>query len=161
MEKAGKEQSLPDLSSSLKLFRDLSPATLQARKCLTPLTSILRQQAILYRWCFPTNVLINRKGTLHAATLLEEGKSLLSKWCILMEEDLQQTKNTSPAKVAKEWHTTPAPLIFSPVPGSFVLLSPLPRAEEMVEPPLNYSMLWVWLILHRGLLLDNFLFSFL
>lgn len=71
MQTARKLSQLPDPFHQIHLFADLSQATLQERKRLTPITMALRQKNIMYRWGFPTRIIINRNGvtrSLHPLT---------------------------------------------------------------------------------------------
>ncbi|CAH2272682.1 Hypothetical predicted protein [Pelobates cultripes] len=61
---------MPEPYQDLKLFTDLSAATLQFRKSLTPLTTTLRSQGIAYRWGYPAKLLIHYRDTLHAVDSL-------------------------------------------------------------------------------------------
>ncbi|XP_053561100.1 uncharacterized protein LOC128652185 [Bombina bombina] len=94
----------------LQFFQDLSQRTLQKRRELAPLTSLLRQKKILYRWGFPFHLYVlhgNRKLSCKSMADTEELCSALD-----IEpprgfdtEDSQEPPKKKPARVApKQWH---------------------------------------------------------
>ncbi|OCT56499.1 hypothetical protein XELAEV_18000020mg [Xenopus laevis] len=59
-----------------QVYADLSPTTLQRRRNLGPLTAILQQRKILYRWLFPFRLLFTHNNRQHSIVSLEEGRDL-------------------------------------------------------------------------------------
>ncbi|CAH2251385.1 Hypothetical predicted protein [Pelobates cultripes] len=78
--KASRSSDMPDPYSRIKLFADLSAATLQFRNNLTPVTSTLRDHNIAYRWGYPAKLLIHYRDALHAIPTLELGIAKLKSW---------------------------------------------------------------------------------
>ncbi|CAH2314819.1 Hypothetical predicted protein [Pelobates cultripes] len=71
--RASRTSDMPDPYGQIKIFVDLSAATLQFRKNLTPITSTLRDQNVAYRWGYPAKLLVHHREALHAITSLELG----------------------------------------------------------------------------------------
>ncbi|OCU00249.1 hypothetical protein XELAEV_18006030mg [Xenopus laevis] len=62
-----------------QIYADLSPTTLQRRRNLGPLTVILQQPKILYRWLFPFRLLFTHNNRQYSIVSLEEGCDLFVK----------------------------------------------------------------------------------
>lgn len=77
MQTARKLAQLPEPFHRVKLFADLSQYTIRARQRLSPITTTLRHHRILYRWGFPTKLIITRNGVTHIIDSLEDGPSVL------------------------------------------------------------------------------------
>lgn len=75
-----KLQSLPDPYGSVTIYSDLSAHTMKTRKDLGPITEILQEHKIPYKWVHPTKLLLTRQGKLEQITSLEEGWSKLKIW---------------------------------------------------------------------------------
>ncbi|XP_063775329.1 nodal homolog 2-A-like [Pseudophryne corroboree] len=91
---------------SLQIFGDLSPATLAKRRSLYPITSVLRKENILYRWGFPTKLLISREGSTVVITNVEEGKKILASW-----NSASSPTHTSPDRgLQRDWASSAAEL---------------------------------------------------
>ncbi|XP_075444125.1 uncharacterized protein LOC142487913 [Ascaphus truei] len=65
--------------ATLQLFQDLSPVTLARRRRLQPITRVLRERAIRYRWTFPFGLLVIKNGRAISIKELEEGEVFLCK----------------------------------------------------------------------------------
>lgn len=83
MRYAKKHPALPDPFAAIALYADLSQATLMARHNLVPITKILHNHKILYKWGLPAKLLLEMHNKLHAITSLEKGMELLRK-CLLI-----------------------------------------------------------------------------
>ncbi|CAH2294093.1 Hypothetical predicted protein [Pelobates cultripes] len=102
-----KERSpgMPEPYQDLKLFTDLSAATLQFRKSLTPLMTALCSQGIAYCWGYPAKLLIHYQDTLHAVDSLATGKEKFRSWGLAATEKEDKNKAKIP-RMSPEW--TPA-----------------------------------------------------
>ncbi|KAG9484215.1 hypothetical protein GDO78_009890 [Eleutherodactylus coqui] len=96
-----KTNNLPNPFSSIQLFIDLSKTTMQARRNLIPITTALRTNKILYKWGFPTKLLIHKDGSLHIITNLQEGEKLLKTWGITTAEKAHLTPAAKTKKASK------------------------------------------------------------
>lgn len=104
MQTARKLPQLPDPFHQVHLFADLSQATLQARKHLTPITTALRQKNIMYRWGFPTRIIVTRNGVTHIIRTLEEGTSALKALGIEPPPpSVESSRRQEAAKVSSDW----------------------------------------------------------
>uniref|UniRef100_A0A8C5M9B1 Uncharacterized protein n=1 Tax=Leptobrachium leishanense TaxID=445787 RepID=A0A8C5M9B1_9ANUR len=104
MSAARKGPALPTPYANLLLFADLSAMTLAKRREFLPLTKLLRNHEVAYRWGFPTKLLIWREGRLHAITNIPSGMLLLQEWGFVKEYTPPRVVTTSPLKVSPEWH---------------------------------------------------------
>ncbi|CAH2273374.1 Hypothetical predicted protein [Pelobates cultripes] len=100
--KASRASGLPDPYSRIKLFADLSAATLQFRKNLTPVTTTLRDHNIAYRWGYPAKLLIHYRDALHAIPTLELGIAKLQSWGLQMPEVHRHLPSKVP-RLSPEW----------------------------------------------------------
>ncbi|XP_056378959.1 mediator of RNA polymerase II transcription subunit 1-like [Hyla sarda] len=73
MAKSRHKGSLPDQYRMISLYTDLSAVTLQIRRKLAPLTAACREHKILYKWGFPTRLLIHKNERLHVIRCLQDG----------------------------------------------------------------------------------------
>ncbi|CAH2327899.1 Hypothetical predicted protein [Pelobates cultripes] len=97
-------RDLPQKYKHIKLFTDLSAATLQKRKEFKDVTEALRQNNVQYRWGYPIRLLIRRNGTVTTANTPEEGRRLLRTWNIPVNP---VGKNmAAPAMLSPEWKRT-------------------------------------------------------
>uniref|UniRef100_A0A8C5R5S6 Uncharacterized protein n=1 Tax=Leptobrachium leishanense TaxID=445787 RepID=A0A8C5R5S6_9ANUR len=87
----------------ISVFPDLSKATLQQRRNLRHITTILRGNDIGYRWGFPTRLLVTCNSTTHVVTSVEEGDKLLREWGY-WEHPPQSTQRASTRRLDPEWH---------------------------------------------------------
>ncbi|CAH2222765.1 Hypothetical predicted protein [Pelobates cultripes] len=76
-----REQPLEDYPG-VKLFNDLSAATLKKRRTYHQVAEALRQHGTKYRWGYPTKMLVQHGGTLRPISTPEEGIKLLKEWNI-------------------------------------------------------------------------------
>uniref|UniRef100_A0A803J9X1 L1 transposable element RRM domain-containing protein n=1 Tax=Xenopus tropicalis TaxID=8364 RepID=A0A803J9X1_XENTR len=64
LSKAKEVNSISYEESTIKLFQDISRTTLTKRKLLKPLTDILRENNIPYRWGYPFSLNASKDGTM-------------------------------------------------------------------------------------------------
>lgn len=103
MSTARKLSQLPEPFSRVKLFADLSQSTLQARRHLAPVTTALRQHNVMYRWGFPTKIILTRNGVTSIIRTLEEG-SVVLKDLGIMNTPMQLTPRRPEAgKITRDW----------------------------------------------------------
>lgn len=102
MQFARRNSPLPDPYTGIILYADLSQATILARKNLNSITKILRNHSMIYKWGFPTKILVDHKGTSYSINNLEQGLKILRSWGILPKEDNIPDKST-PGKVSQDW----------------------------------------------------------
>lgn len=100
---ARKLQQLPDPFQQVKLFTDLSQATLQARRRLAPVTIALRKNDIMYRWGFPTRIVLSRNGATHLIRSMEEGITVLGMLGISLPPPQPTHQRVETQKIQKEW----------------------------------------------------------
>uniref|UniRef100_A0A8C5QIC2 Transposase element L1Md-A101/L1Md-A102/L1Md-A2 n=1 Tax=Leptobrachium leishanense TaxID=445787 RepID=A0A8C5QIC2_9ANUR len=96
----------PDVLGSqyghLAVYPDFSKATLQQRRLFRPITTTLRSAGILYRWGFPTKLVVLRDGTTTVFNSTEEGRTTLESWGLQIEPDVQERLSQVP-KLLPEW----------------------------------------------------------
>ncbi|CAH2322456.1 Hypothetical predicted protein [Pelobates cultripes] len=73
-------KNIPSKYTDIKIFPDLSAATLRRRKTFQPITTILRQHQIAYRWGYPLKLLISKEGATKVLNSPEDGEKLLREW---------------------------------------------------------------------------------
>lgn len=88
--------SLPDPYAGISLYADLSQATLSARNNLIPITKILRNHKILYKWGFPAKLTITMNNASHTINSLDRGLELLRQWGLLPRDDNSQISASRP-----------------------------------------------------------------
>lgn len=69
MRYARQHPALSDPFAGIALYADLSQATLSVRHNLFPITKILRNHKILYKWGFPAKLLLEMHNESHAITV--------------------------------------------------------------------------------------------
>lgn len=109
MQYAHHHSPLPDPYAGIVLYLDVSQATILACKNLNSITKVLRNHKILYRWEFPTKLLIKR-----AIHNMEEGLKTLQQWGLLPHGEDNLSKNSLPGKLPQQWqtkHHPPSPRI--------------------------------------------------
>ncbi|CAH2254236.1 Hypothetical predicted protein [Pelobates cultripes] len=104
MRRSRTAKDLPMEYAAIKMFSDLSAATLRQRKTFQRVTETLRANHILYRWGFPVRLIASRNGTTTTIHTVEEGLDLLRQWNLPVVGDSQAPKG--PRRVEKDWHTT-------------------------------------------------------
>ncbi|CAH2284693.1 Hypothetical predicted protein [Pelobates cultripes] len=104
MKRSRTAKDLPAEYSSIKLFSDLSAATLRQRKAFQRVTETLCANHVLYRWGFPIRLIASRNRTTKVIHTVEEGLNLLRQWNMPTVGDTQTSK--PPRQVDKDWHTT-------------------------------------------------------
>ncbi|CAH2219898.1 Hypothetical predicted protein [Pelobates cultripes] len=99
---------LPEGYTDIKLFKDLSAATMFKRRSFAPITMALRNANILYKWGFPTKLIIKRNGIDRAILTPEEGRKILGEWNVpVPTTDPQSSDMPPPRKVARDWQQIP------------------------------------------------------
>lgn len=102
MAASGKLKALPYPYSTVSIYLDLSAHRILTRKDLGPITKILRDQKILYKWGNPTKILIMRQGKSAQITSLETGWKLLKNWQIVPPNS-EPPVLTEPSRFQIEW----------------------------------------------------------
>lgn len=64
---------------TIQIYPDLSPATLDRRRGLKEVTSVLQSARIRYKWSFSFKLVIPHNGSTYSATSLLEGQEILVK----------------------------------------------------------------------------------
>lgn len=72
MAKARTQRHVDFEGSQLQLYPDLSWLTLQKRRCLKPLLTVLKDNDLSYRWGFPFALLVTRNGRSHVLRSYED-----------------------------------------------------------------------------------------
>lgn len=103
MQTARKMEQLPEPFHKVKLFTDLSQHTIRARQRLAAITSTLRQHRILYRWGFPTKLIISRNGTTLIINSLEDGPPVFKALGIDIPPLAATSTRQVGKKLSKEW----------------------------------------------------------
>lgn len=103
MQTARKMEQLPEPFHKVKLFTDLSQHTIRARQRLAPITSVLRQHRILYRWGFPTKLIISRNGSNLIINSLEDGPPVFKALGIDIPPLAATSTRQVGKKLSKEW----------------------------------------------------------
>lgn len=106
MQTARKLPQLPDPYHRVKLFADLSQFTIRARQRLAPITATLRQHNVLYRWGYPTKLIITRNGVTHTINTLDDGSKVLQTLGIAFSLALQPMIRPTGIKVGRDWTLT-------------------------------------------------------
>ncbi|XP_063819080.1 uncharacterized protein LOC135057111 [Pseudophryne corroboree] len=89
----------PTTLGDIQVYGDLSAATLAMRRAFYPVTTALKRADILYRWGFPTKLLVRRNCVMHAIITPEAGLKLLDSW---KREDTPE-KTPATLKLTQEW----------------------------------------------------------
>ncbi|CAH2318362.1 Hypothetical predicted protein [Pelobates cultripes] len=95
----------PEEYPMVKLFTDLSSATLRRRRDFALIAQTLRSNGIRYCWGFPVKMLINREGKMISITSPEDGLSQMRWWGLENLPDEQAA--TQPKRLLLDWHKTP------------------------------------------------------
>lgn len=103
MQAARRSPHLPEPFHKVTLYADLSQHTIHARKKLSPITSILRQHKVLYKWGFPTKLIITKDGATHVVTSVESGSAVLRKLGLDPPSLAPILQPTPIVKLASEW----------------------------------------------------------
>lgn len=101
---AAAKQSLavPEEFIGISLFTDILQQTAMNRKKLTPLTKILRNNSIIYRWGFPTKLLVTWNGKTYPIYSVDKGIQIFKQWQLL-PPDAQPPAPSSPEHLQAEW----------------------------------------------------------
>lgn len=103
MQYARRNSPLPDPLTGIVLYADLSQATILARKNLNSITKILRNHSMIYRSGFPTQILVEHKGTSYSINNLEQGLKILRSWGILPKDEVIISDKSTPGKMPQDW----------------------------------------------------------
>lgn len=79
----------------ISIFQDLSPITIAKRRHLKPLTSILKNNNILYRWNFPFSLTFKVNEKPYSIQTLPEGQKLFSKLKLTNNSERSNQQNAS------------------------------------------------------------------
>lgn len=71
---------------TVQIYPDVSPATLDRRRGLKEITTVLQSARIRYRWGFPFKLVVPHNGSTYSATTVPEGQEILVKLCLLDAE---------------------------------------------------------------------------
>ncbi|CAH2295039.1 Hypothetical predicted protein [Pelobates cultripes] len=100
--RASRSSGMPPEYSSLKIFADISADTLHFRKSMVPITSILQEDTMIYRWGFPAKLLISHQDAIHSITTLKQGAQKLGDWG-LTQPAPESTKSRTVPRRLPEW----------------------------------------------------------
>lgn len=87
----------------LQLYPDISQATLDRRRKMKEITTILSTARIRYRWGFPFKLIIPHNGTTYIATSIPEGQDILFKLGLWNPNNPPRTPSTP--RQAPIWNT--------------------------------------------------------
>lgn len=88
--------TLPDPYARIAIYADLSQAIMKARNNLIPITKMLRNHKILYRWGFPVKLMLEKGNEWYTISSLEKGLELLRKWGLLPRDAYLETSRSGP-----------------------------------------------------------------
>lgn len=97
---------LPDPYAGITMYSDLSQATILARKNLNSITKMLRNHKIIYKWGFPTKLIVEKNNVSHTIHTLEEGLKILGKWGLLINEETNSSIKATIEKLTPPWNTS-------------------------------------------------------
>ncbi|CAH2319372.1 Hypothetical predicted protein [Pelobates cultripes] len=94
-------KDLPPEFSKVRVFADISAATLRHRKVFQKVTEFLREYRIPYRWRFPFRLLVTRNGATAVLMSVEDGLQLLQRWNLSQAEHAADAP--SPKRLERDW----------------------------------------------------------
>lgn len=103
MQAARRSPHLLEPFHKVTLYADLSQHTIQARRKLSSITSIQRQHKVLYKWGFPTKIIITKDGTTYVIPSVEKGPAILKQLGLDTTALSPPPQQLQPAKLAKDW----------------------------------------------------------
>lgn len=106
MQYARHHTPLPDPYAGIILYSDLSQATILARKNLNSITKILHNHKIIYKWGFPTKLIIERNNMSHSIYTIEEGLKTLKTWGLLPNEECISSNKNPKEKMTSPWNVS-------------------------------------------------------
>lgn len=95
--------NLPELFSKITLYNDISAATSQARKAFAPVTSILMEHKITYKWGFPIKLLVTYQRQQVAILTPKDGIKQLHNWGIVPNPPPTTPLNKRSSKISNKW----------------------------------------------------------
>ncbi|KAG9468069.1 hypothetical protein GDO78_013818 [Eleutherodactylus coqui] len=97
-----KLKTLPSPYSEIRVYIDLSQATMEAKRSFAEVTSALRDANIPYRWGFPTKIIPTRANLTHVFHNPNSAAETLSAWGIkVSNRDKTISGTTAPDKLGK------------------------------------------------------------
>ena len=91
---------------TIQIFPDLSPASLDRRRGMKEVTTVLQSARIRYKWGFPFKLSIPHNGSTYVATSLFEGKEILVKLGLLDAAEIRRPPLTP--RPSQIWQTPPS-----------------------------------------------------
>lgn len=95
MKKCRYQQPLMCRGHTIQVFADISPTTIQKRRSLKPLLTVLSQREIKYKWTFPFALKFDYKGKTHSFRCLQDGERLLLDLRLISQESAMDMTNLS------------------------------------------------------------------
>lgn len=96
-------RNLPEPFSKIQLYNDISAATSQARKAFTPVTLILMEHKITYKWGFPIKPLVNYQHQQVAFLTPKDGIKQLHNWGIVPSPPPTTPLNKRSSRISNKW----------------------------------------------------------
>lgn len=90
--------TLPDPYAGITVYADLFQATMKASNNLIPITKLLRNHKILYRWGFPTKFMLEKDNEWYTISSLEKGLELMRKWGLLPHEAYPESSDPTTSR---------------------------------------------------------------
>lgn len=109
MRAARSMHTLPELFSKITLYNDISAVTSQVRKAFGPVTTILMEHKITYKWGFPTKLLVTYQRQQVSILTPKEGIKQLHNWGIIPKPPPKTPTNKTSTKISKTWATKDKP----------------------------------------------------
>ncbi|CAH2224538.1 Hypothetical predicted protein [Pelobates cultripes] len=101
--KSSRTTHLPTEFAGIRIFADLSQATLKKRKTFQQVTTTLRDHNIRYRWGYPTKLLVWRNGEFSPLTTPADGMKTLKAWGLQLSQAGRQPPLPASTKVTQDW----------------------------------------------------------
>lgn len=96
-------QSLSDTYGAVTIYSDLSAHTIKPHKELGPITKILQENKIMYKWGHPMKLLFTKQGKQEQITSLEAGWRLLKTWQLVPQNYEPPAHHKHPSHFQMEW----------------------------------------------------------
>lgn len=104
MQYARRHSPLPDPYAGIILYSDLSQETILARKNLNSIMKILRNHSVIYKWGFPTKLLVDYKGTSYSINSLDQGLKILRSWGLIPNIENNRMDTNTPGPISQDWN---------------------------------------------------------